>query len=133
MGVLCGIAAVSGMLTVVGIIDNVSIIPADMVEWREAIEYALSIALAFFLGALIGQGVRLLRAKVDEHIDQDAAHAMAMGLVGDLAKMVAEHTGVGNRKASLSQRIQGIQKLINSGMAAATAAGSIYAGIKAFL
>ncbi|MBM3555124.1 MAG: hypothetical protein FJX47_06170 [Alphaproteobacteria bacterium] len=133
MGACCGLVAVSGMLTVVGVIDKVPIIPADMVEWREAVEYALSIALAFFLGAILGQSWRLLRAKVDQHIDQQAAQAMAMGLVGDLARFIAHRTGLGDRSASLGQRVQIIEKLVNSAMASGTAAGSIYAGIKAFL
>jgi len=133
MGMFCGLVAVSGMLTVVGVIDNVPIIPADMVEWRESIEYALSIALAFLLGALLLQTWRILRAKMDQHIDQQVAQALAMGFVGDLATFIAEKAGIGKSKSNIGQRIQAIEKLVTSAMTSATAAGSIYAGIKAFL
>jgi hypothetical protein len=133
MGALCGLTAVSGMLTVVGVIDKVSIIPADMVEWREAVEYALSIALAFVLGALLGQTWKLLRTKVDEHVDQRAVQALALGLVGDLARLIVERAGLGDRNANFSLRMLRIVRLVNAAMAAATAAGSIFAGIKAFL
>ena len=53
MGCLVAILSVSIMLTVIGIIDNVPIIPSSFVEWRESIEYALSIAFAFLSGNII--------------------------------------------------------------------------------
>ena len=45
-GAIIAFLSVSGMLTVIGIIDNVPIIPPTFLEWR-SFEYGLSIALAF--------------------------------------------------------------------------------------
>ena len=55
LGGLVGVVAVGGMLAVVGYIDNVSAVPADRREWREAIEYAVSIMLAMLTGYLLGR------------------------------------------------------------------------------
>src|SRR5260370_41666793 len=41
------------MLAVVGYIDKVPILPEPAREWREAIEYALSIVLAYVTGNLL--------------------------------------------------------------------------------
>jgi hypothetical protein len=72
--------------------------------------------------------VRLLRAKVGEHMDDER---MA-GVVGKVASWVANHTGIGGPK-TIQERIGAIEQLVNSGMTVATAAGSIFAGVKAFL
>ena len=55
VGLIVGVTAVAGMLTVVGYIDNVSIVPGDRREWQELIEYALSIMLAMVTGYLLGR------------------------------------------------------------------------------
>jgi len=133
MGVLGGLVAVSGMLAVVGLIDDVPIVPATVLEWRETAEYSLSIALAFLLGALLCQGWKLLRRTVDAHIDQEVAQAMAMGLVSDMAKYIAIRAGLSDGHSNIGLRIQSIEKLLSMAMTSATAAGSIYAGVKAFL
>ncbi|MDP1531952.1 MAG: hypothetical protein Q8L92_00060, partial [Rubrivivax sp.] len=53
LGALIAFLSVSGMLTVIGIIDNVPIIPTTFLEWRESFEYGLSIALAFLTGNIL--------------------------------------------------------------------------------
>ena len=53
LGALIAFLSVSGMLTVIGIIDNVPIVPPTFLEWRESFEYGLSIALAFLTGNIL--------------------------------------------------------------------------------
>src|SRR3984893_12946188 len=54
VGTVTAILAILCMLTVTGVNDDVPIIPGPWIEWREAIEYAVSIALAFVTGNMIG-------------------------------------------------------------------------------
>ena len=63
-GTIVGVAAVSGMSTVLGIIDGRPIIPADRREWQELIEYSAGIMLAYVTGNLLGRlGDRVQKAK----------------------------------------------------------------------
>src|ERR1700694_6020148 len=54
LGIVTAAFAIFCMLTVTGLNDNVPIIPGPWIEWREAIEYGLSIALAFVTGNILG-------------------------------------------------------------------------------
>src|ERR1700694_2455365 len=54
IGVITATLAILCMLTVTGVNDNVPIIPGPWMEWREAMEYAASIALAFVTGNILG-------------------------------------------------------------------------------
>lgn len=127
MGALVGTTAVAGMLSVVGVTDDVPIVPADARDWQEAVEYSLSIALAFLLGGLIAHSIALARAKIDDAIDA----AVTRSMLGRVAKVFIEKTGLGDPQQTMSERILGLEKLMSSGTATATAAASIYAGFKA--
>jgi hypothetical protein len=54
----CGIASVAAMLAVTHLIDGVPLLPQDLRETREALEYCASIALAFLTGYLVMHGLR---------------------------------------------------------------------------
>src|SRR5258707_8372770 len=54
IGVVTATLSILCMLTVTGLNDDVPIIPGPWIEWREAIEYAASIALAFVTGNILG-------------------------------------------------------------------------------
>src|SRR5258708_1231712 len=54
IGVVTATLAIFCMPTVTGLNDNVPIIPGPWIEWREAIEYGASIALAFVTGNILG-------------------------------------------------------------------------------
>lgn len=49
------IAGVFAMLAVTAVIDKVPLMPQELRDWRETIEYVLSIALAFVTGLLLGR------------------------------------------------------------------------------
>src|SRR6188472_2954351 len=53
LGVLTAAVSVTGMLAVVAYIDGASIIPETLREWRETVEYGLSIALSFLTGNIL--------------------------------------------------------------------------------
>ena len=53
LGVLTAAVSVTGMLAVVAYIDGASIVPETLREWRETVEYGLSIALAFLTGNIL--------------------------------------------------------------------------------
>jgi hypothetical protein len=124
IGALTAILAVMCMLTVTGFNDNVAIVPGPWIEWREAIEYAASIALAFVTGNIIGLLIFDL-----------LPNTMAQGgkpnaLAYSIARLLGQHVG----EEQLRRRARIIQDLlVTAGPLAgivATAAGSVYAGLK---
>ncbi|MGC8035308.1 hypothetical protein ACP3WA_24560, partial [Salmonella enterica] len=52
-GAATALLSVAAMLIVVGFVDNVPILPGTSRDWQEAVEYALSIALAYGTGNLL--------------------------------------------------------------------------------
>lgn len=122
MAILVGVAAVSGMLTVVGLIDHVPIIPKDGREWREAAEYALSIALAFVLGALIAS-----------RIIGRAGSSLGNRPLARASKWIGLHLGLNRSGKGFGEVIESIEKLLNSLIAVATAVVAAYAGIRSIL
>ncbi|MCA3071072.1 MAG: hypothetical protein ING77_16175 [Rhodocyclaceae bacterium] len=59
----CGVASVAAMLAVTHLIDGVPLLPQDLREMREALEYCASIALAFLTGYLVMNGLRRARQR----------------------------------------------------------------------
>jgi uncharacterized membrane protein YccF (DUF307 family) len=124
LGVVTASVGVTGMLTITGLHDNVSILPESAFEWREDIEYGLSIALAFALGNIIATVVFLVLPSTIAASGQPNAAAFR------IARMLGHHVG----QEGLRRRARRIQDLMHTigpvaGLAA-TAAGSIYAGLK---
>ena len=126
-GTFVGVISVTGMLTVVALIDNVPILPDNFRDWRETLEYVVSIALANVTGTEIAVlARRMLPRKLD-----------ATRAPGPLAIRIARMIGrqVGDR--ALRRRAQKIQDNFGTIATAAGAllagAGSIYTGIRAFL
>jgi hypothetical protein len=126
-GVLIGLISVAGMLTVVGFIDNVPILPDNPIDWRETLEYALSIALANVTGATIAL---LLRRLLPQQLDARQAPGP---LAIKIAQMISHHVG----ERALRRRAQKIQnnfRLVGTAAGALIAgAGSIYTGIRAVI
>jgi hypothetical protein len=126
-GIFIGLVSVTGMLIVVAFIDNVPILPEDFRDWRETLEYGVSIALANVTGTVIAVlAERMLPRTLD-----------ATGAPGPLAITIARMIGRHVGDQALRRRAQKIQA--NFGMVATAAgalaagAGSIYTGIRALL
>lgn len=119
--------SVMGMNLVVGLHDGVAILPSTPLEWRETFEFALSIALAFATGNIIATVVFLVLPSTIAASGQPNAAAFR------IARMLGQHVG----EEGLRRRARRIQDLMHTvgplaGLAA-TACGSIYAGLKGIL
>jgi hypothetical protein len=124
VGVLMATIAVTCMLTVTGFNDNVPIVPGPWVEWREVIEYTVSIALAFTTGSILGLLVfDVLPKTMAQGGKPNAVAYRVAGLLG-------QHVG----EEQLRRRARTVQDLLTTvgpllGIVM-TAGGSIYAGLK---
>ncbi len=123
VGAVVGICAVFGMLTVIGLVDHVPIVPRDQREWQEALEYALSIGLAVITGYML--------ARIAHRFFRSGSKSS--GIVNTIAREIASMMGPTGNEQSLKDRIASIEQLLNSGVTVATTLGSIYAGVKGVL
>ena len=125
--VLIGLISVSGMLTVVGIIDNVPVVPPTFLEWRESLEYGLSIALAFLTGNILAMLIFVILPSTIASGGKPSAGAFR------IAQMLGQHVG----EEGLRRRARRIQDLMQTvgplAGVVATAAGSAYTGLKGIL
>jgi hypothetical protein len=115
------------MLTVTGIHDSVPILPTVWIEWREVFEYGASILLAFVSGNILGVVIFQVLPRVLTQGGKPNAFAFRV------ARLLGQHVG----EEQLRRRARLIQDLMQTvgpllGVAA-TAVGSIYAGLKGLL
>jgi hypothetical protein len=127
LGIVTASFAILCMLTVTGVNDNVPIMPGPWIEWREAIEYALSIALAFVTGNILG--FLVFRALPRIVAGGGKPNAVAY----NMARALGQHVG----EDQLRRRARVIQNLMRTigpltGIVV-TASGSLYAGLKGIL
>jgi uncharacterized integral membrane protein len=127
LGAVIAAISVSGMLTVIGVIDNVPIVPSTFLEWRESVEYGLSIALAFLTGNIFALLAFVMLPSTIAAGGKPSAAAFRV------ARMLGQHVG----EEGLRRRARRIQDLMQTlgplaGMLA-TAAGSAYTGLKGVL
>jgi hypothetical protein len=107
LGVSTAVVSVLAMLAVTGLHDNVPILPEVWIEWREVFEYGASILLAFVSGNILG----VLIFQVMPRILTQGSKPNALALrIQNLIQTAGPLVGV-----------------------AATAVGSIYAGLKGIL
>jgi hypothetical protein len=124
VGVITATLAIICMLTVTGLNDNVPIIPGPWIEWREAIEYAVSIALAFVTGDILGFLIFQALPKIMQRGGKPNAVAYS------IARALGQHVG----EEQLRRRARIVQDLLLTmgpliGIVV-TASGSVYAGLK---
>jgi hypothetical protein len=119
--------SVLSMLTVTGVHDRVPILPEAWIEWREVIEYGASILLAFVSGHSLGVVIFQVLPRVLTQGGKPNAFAFRM------ARLLGQHVG----EEQLRRRARLIQDLMQTAGplagVAATAVGSIYAGLKGLL
>lgn len=119
-----GATAVASMSVVLAWYDNASPMPQDGREWREVIDYALSIALSYLTGTFIGRWLLLRRQA------QSGAGKLAL----DIARIMS-----GNKQPSktMLNRAQATIQHVKTGASyfipVLTAAGSIAAGLQKFM
>ncbi|MDE5440822.1 hypothetical protein GWG65_05005 [Bradyrhizobium sp. CSA207] len=124
---LAASVSILAMLTVTGIHDRVPILPTVWIEWREVFEYGASILLAFVSGNILGVLIFQVLPRVLAQGGKPNAFAFRM------ARLLGQHVG----EEQLRRRARLIQDLMQTvgplAGIAATAVGSIYAGLKGLL
>jgi hypothetical protein len=115
------------MLAVTAHLDQVPVMPEGWVEWKETLEYGLSIAMAFGAGNLLGYVLHeaLPRTLISSGTPSAAAYW--------LARVLGPHGG----KEVMRRRARLLQDILRTagpllGLIA-TVSGSIYSGLKGFL
>ena len=117
-GFVLALIAVFSMLLATALIDRVPALPQDAREIREVLQYAASIGLAFLTGLLLGK-LRVRRLQVGPHPNR------AIVFLAQLFTTDAEG------ELGLVRMSNRIHKLVASLTPLATAAASVYAGVKA--
>lgn len=124
IGIVTATLSLLCMLTVTGLNDDVPIIPGPWIEWREAIEYAASIALAFVTGNLLGSLIFQVFPKIM------AGGGKPNAVAYKIARALGPHVG----EEQLRRRARIIQDLLQTAGPVigivVTAGGSLYAGLK---
>jgi len=113
--------AVLGMLTITSTIDKVPLLPQDVRDWRETLEYVVSIGLAFTTGFMAGEFLPALRRQQDKppnRIVLMISKALVPDSEGNLGVITAAKK---------------IDKMVKTAAPALTGVASLYAGVKAFL
>jgi hypothetical protein len=127
LGLLTAFVSVTGMLAVVAYIDGASIVPENLREWRETLEYGLSIALAFLTGNILVTLVLFILPSTIASSGKPNAAAYR------IARMLGQHVG----QETMRRRARRIQELMQTvgplAGVVATAAGSLYTGLKGVL
>ena len=120
-GFAAAFLAVLGMLTITATLDKVPLMPQDAREWKETLEYVLSIGLAFTTGFMGGEFLPALRRQQDKPPNR-VVLMISKALVPDA------EGNLGIVKAAKK-----IDKLVKTATPAVTGAASFYAGVKTFL
>jgi hypothetical protein len=119
-GLGLALAGVFGMLSITAVIDKVPLMPQELREWRETLEYVVSIALAFATGLLLG--------KYRAHRNLEAAQKNRFVLLLARAFVPNEEGKLGIEK--VAKKLNKLQEAVTPAL---TGAASIYAGIKALM
>ena len=127
IGAITAVLSVTGMLVVIGYLDGVAMLPDSSREWREAFEYATSIALAYGTGNILALLTFHLLPSTMASAGQPNAAAV------HLARMLGQHVG-DDALRRRARRIQDLAKRVGPMVGLlTTASGSIYAGLKGIL
>lgn len=119
-GFVAAVLAVLGMLVITATIDKVPVLPQDLRDWRETLEYVAGIGLAFFTGLLAGQVYAAFRLK----------KVQPGRVVLLIAKAVTPNE---DGEFGIERVAKRIDKVVKAATPVATGATSLYVGLKAFL
>lgn len=116
LALLMAVISVVGMSAITTHYDHVPLWPQSMIEWREFVEFALSIAFSAFTGLWLGRIV--LRV---------ATRAGSENWVMTAAKRMSAH---GSSPEAIKNIAGRLEKTVNTLITVATTAISIYTGFK---
>jgi len=120
--IFLAISSVFGMSSLTSIVDGVSVLPRSTIEWKEFVEYSVSISFSFFTGMLLGS-MSYLRQHRSERQQINPWLAAIL-------------TGFGDGKLSpdrLRMVMQNLDQFGSAAVALCTTAVSIYTGLKSIL
>lgn len=120
LGVIAlAISAVIGMSWITSLVDHTPVLPQNLLEWKEVIEYALSIAFSFATGMLLGS------------MSYSSKHRSRVSKVHPLVRSLLGLVGEGNLSPEV---LHNLMKKINEYGGTIVALGttglSIYTGLK---
>ncbi|MFO1268008.1 MAG: hypothetical protein U1F25_02760 [Rubrivivax sp.] len=118
-GFAMAIAAVAAMLVVTAVLDKVPVLPQETREWRETMEYALSIGLAFTTGIALGRWLLAARREGPEP--------------GRVSFLIVRALAPGGGKLNVEQAAKKLDSAIKAATPVATAAASAYTGVRALI
>jgi hypothetical protein len=126
-GIATALLSVSGMLAVVGYVDQVPVLPQTARDWRETLEFAFSIALAYGAGNTLGLVMfRLLPTRI-----------AATGQPNPAALRIARLLDRQASKDALRRRARHIQELSRAALSLIgllmSVGASLYTGLKGLL
>lgn len=119
-GFVAAVGAVLGMLVITASIDKVPVLPQDLRDWRETLEYVAGIGLAFFTGLLVGQVYAAFKLK----------KVQPGKVVLLIAKAVTPNE---DGEFGIERAAKRLDKVVKAATPVATGATSLYVGLKAFL
>jgi hypothetical protein len=127
VGIMTALLSVTGMLVVVGLLDDVPVLPQTARDWREAIEFMFSIALAYGAGNTLGQVVLgLLPTRI-----------AATGRPNPSALRIARLLDRQASEATLRRRARHVQELSSKALSLVgllmSVSASLYTGLKSLL
>jgi hypothetical protein len=120
VAVLVACAAVLGMSAITGYVDKTPVLPENLREWREFIEYAASITFSFITGLLLG--------KLRRHQSQKPAQPSRVVIL--IAQLFAKHE---DGQLGVQKLVTRITTVAGAVAPAVSGAVSVYTGIKAVL
>jgi len=124
-GAIVGIVSVAGMLTIIGFVDDIPIAPQNAREWREAIEYAISIMLAYATGNVLAA---LAQRMVPRTLDATGAPSPAVLHLVRLVGGPASQQTLRRRAQKISDNLGTVGTALG---ALGTAGASVFAGLRA--
>ena len=119
---LLAASSVVGMSGITAWVDHTPVMPQSMIEWREFVEYAASITFSFLTGMLLGGLVHHRANRVVKKKDGPFLRAF-----------VSKFSNGSSSPADMHAKIQKLEEIGGSLIAAGTTAMSIYTGLKGFL
>jgi hypothetical protein len=120
--VALALAAVIGMSAITGWVDKTPVLPQNMLEWREFLEYAASISFSFLTGMLLGS-MAYARA---HRIQTAGKHSTLVGLIHQMGEGKLSPDGV-------QQIMKKLESLGGTMIALGSTGMSIYTGLKSLM
>jgi hypothetical protein len=114
--------AVLGMSGLTGLVDHTPLLPQNMREWREFIEYAASVGLSYTTGMVLGKILRNRHEAVRKEAEQ--------GLALRLARVISGGQASAEKLEAIAKKLNDLGGTLT---AAGTTAASVYMGLQGTL